>query len=786
YFWVLSDDKKLIRIKKDGSEPPTFLTDFQPELSEANQIFSDNKGNIWIPTQFGLYQLAPRKQNFKRLHFNASPNESHKNQTFRSIQSVDQGGEKILWAAGEKQGQIIKIDLETEKSRIISENFDFQWTVGKNQKNEIFFFENKGIQKINGLTGEYLKFYPFDETDDVWLVSFFHEDRYGKNWYNNLLDGSLRYFTENETKIFPLWAGIGDNFYIYQMEETTNDTAWLGTNVGLFKMSIKDGKIYERYWSGENASLPFDNVHHFHITGDHEFWLATAGNGLIKWSPEKGVISQVTRSDGLSNNTLYAVYPDKRGNLWLTSDFGINVYNVETGRIKIYTTKDGISHNEFNRISHHEDKDGNLYFGSLNGITAFHPASFSIDSSQHHPPVVLTEFSQYDKNAEKFVDRASEVRKTNTISIYPDDPMINLKFSLLSYEDMNNVLYAIKTEGVDEDWIYQKSNRYTLGRMPYGKHMLRIKGLASNGQWSKQELQIEINTIAPYYLRPWFPISILLTISAAFFFYYKRREKILKERSAKLEAIVLDRTATIERQKEDLKSLDAMKSRLFANVSHELRTPITLIKGPIKTVLGSKKLDEKNFQLLTMAQRNANSLLKLVNSILELSKMEHGNLVLNEKPEHIHPLIKRQVANFESLAHQKNIDLQLTLGTEPNLVIQIDKEKFEIVLNNLLSNALKFTNKNGQIELKVKQKLKTLLISVQDNGRGISENDLPFVFDRFYQSNEQDAPLEGGTGIGLAYCKELVNLMDGQIWVESKKGFGSTFSLEIPMKKVNH
>lgn len=245
-----------------------------------------------------------------------------------------------------------------------------------------------------------------------------------------------------------------------------------------------------------------------------------------------------------------------------------------------------------------------------------------------------------------------------------------------------------------------------------------------------------------------------------------------------------DQNSLIQRQSEKLKSLDLAKSRFFANVSHELRTPLTLVLGPIKSALKSGNLNNRNFTLLATARQNAQNLLDLVGSILDLSKMEHDNLILEEKPELLFQLLRRIVSTFESHAQREGIELTFDYKAEEELQLQIDWFKLRNIVNNLLSNAVKFTASGGTIKVVVYDKKNSILLTVQDTGRGISSSDLPHVFDRFYQSTDSNAPTEGGTGIGLAYSKELAKVMGGDLWVESQLGAGSTFYLSLPRKEV--
>lgn len=240
----------------------------------------------------------------------------------------------------------------------------------------------------------------------------------------------------------------------------------------------------------------------------------------------------------------------------------------------------------------------------------------------------------------------------------------------------------------------------------------------------------------------------------------------------------------IQEQSEKLKSFDKAKSRFFANVSHELRTPLTLMIGPISSALKSGTLDNRNFTLLTMAHQNAKSLLGLIGSLLNLSKIDHNKLSLYEKPENVFLLLRRIVSAFESHAQREGIELAFQYQAERDLTLEIDGGKLKDILNNLLSNAIKFTQPGGKIKVQVSDNENGILISVSDTGRGIPSKDLPYVFDRFYQVEDSNTITEGGSGIGLSYCKELVTIMKGKIWVESQINVGSTFYVELPRNEV--
>ncbi len=266
----------------------------------------------------------------------------------------------------------------------------------------------------------------------------------------------------------------------------------------------------------------------------------------------------------------------------------------------------------------------------------------------------------------------------------------------------------------------------------------------------------------------------LAGISALAFFNQRKKRKALAQQNE-----------LILQQSNKLAQLDKTKSRFFTNVSHELRTPLTLILGPIGHLIKNGDLNTKDKLLLKKAQENTKILLKLVSSILDLSKIESNKIILNESEVLLFPFFKRLFSTFETYAHQQQIKFSLHYTLDKNLTLVLDVEKLETIIVNLLSNAMKFTQSKGQVSIHVKDKNKRIEIWVSDTGRGIHLDDIDHVFDRYYQSEQPNALAEGGTGIGLALSKELVEIMKGKIWVDSVWGLGSTFFLEIPKTEVH-
>jgi len=237
----------------------------------------------------------------------------------------------------------------------------------------------------------------------------------------------------------------------------------------------------------------------------------------------------------------------------------------------------------------------------------------------------------------------------------------------------------------------------------------------------------------------------------------------------------------IKQQSEELKELDAAKTRFFANVSHELRTPLTLMLGPLGTILKENSLSEKQIQLLQLTNQNGKQLQQLINEILDLGKLEMNTLEVKTESTELLSFFSVHTSHFDSLAASHQITYSKTLSIDKEIVASIDQEKCRQVLSNLLSNAFKFTPKGGQVGAKIFIQEGQLNVSVSDSGGGIHPDDLPHVFDRYFQANRPDQPISGGTGIGLALCKEYAKLFKGKIRVASKQGLGTTFFFSFPL-----
>lgn len=779
------------------------LFDFKKEYKEIidssiEQIGFDNRNNAWASTAYGLFKIHLKPNPFRTFL-------SHSEKNFNIVNTFSARGMMVkgdyLWATSEQQHEKYRVNLET------GDLMQLNFIVKPNQNGDS---EPFGIHVVNDLNESEIIFGAgncqviFNTIDNSYKI--LHNDPVlglQRTW-SLFTDSKGNYWSGVEQRGLIYWDVRTDSLLQYkkvnEFKELLNSTLYtfveldakhilIGGDFGIYVLH-QDKGIIKRFWADGKTGHHLPNSYVYHIQRDKQekdkFWVATAGGGVLQLEidNEELIIENLlhfSTVDGLPSNVVYAVYEDHKENLWLPSDYGIICMNKDKDHLKVKTflEVDGITHHEFNRTAHFQDKDGTIYFGGLNGITAFHPDDLEAYQVGKDAPLQITRFQQYDGALDDIIDRTDEIVLNQSIVLNPNDNFFLLELALLEFYDDANIRYSYEIEGLTQE-IYLNDNVLRVTGLPYGKHILRIRGQGSSSQISVHELAIPISVLRPIYLQWWFVGLLLVLLAGSLSYFYKRRTTVFKERQAELELAVNEATQTIRQQNDELKDLNKVKSRFFANVSHELRTPISLILGPINSMLQSGNLDNKNAHFAELGRKNAKGLLGLVNEILDLSKMDAGKVGLNKEGILFYPMLLLLVDAFEWLAKKRNIDYQFSYSANKNLCLELDVKKTQKIINNLLSNAFKFTPDGGQIKLLVNENEGHLSISLSDSGRGIHSNDIPYIFDRYFQSSQADAPKEGGTGIGLSLCMEYAKLMDGKLWAESELKKGSTFHFEFP------
>lgn len=754
----------------------------------------DRQNNLWIVSQDGLYLISVQQNPFS----NYLQNQKGEVGTYFSARGIieDDKGHLFINGAGSTQ----KIDRKTgSKETLIpaytsasyKDDFGNIWTTEESFILYKYSTLNESLtsygytREIYDRDGEKYGYPQLnraiirDSNQKVWMghaagLSYLDEET---GIIKHLTEGDMASFSKTEV------------FFMLEKPEGI----WLGTSNGLYLFDKTAHRILKHYHSKADGEfrLPFNIIAHIYEDTEGIFWLASKGGGLIRWDRETKTFASVTTNNGLSNNVIYAVYEDSYKNLWLPSNIGISQYNKVTGEVIQYGQVDGLPHNEFNTASHYQGKDSTLYFGGLNGVTSFKPNEIIRNRLLTKTPLYFTGLKKQNRQDGLYKTATQEFLKTHSISLKPEDVGFQLEFSHLDFKFNSNKQYAYLIEGIDGEWNYINESVIKINALPYGKYQLKVKASQSNDTWS-DEHTIPIYVHRPIYLQIWFIITMLLLLVVLIYLFIKIRLRKSKRDQERLENEVKLRTTETREQADklsvqasELKKLDTAKSQFFANISHELRTPLTLIMGPVDQLLQDKSLNQEQLKQLQRMAGNGRNLAKLVEEILELSRLEAGNLSLKEVPISLKPFLGRIFAAYESMAQRKGVAYTADYNFNEHISAMLDVGKVEKIINNLISNALKFTRQDGQVTFSASLEQNILEIEVKDNGIGIASEDLPLIFNRFFQSQvKRAANLQGGTGIGLALVKELCEAMSGSVTVKSQRGKGAHFTVTIPIKKI--
>lgn len=640
--------------------------------------------------------------------------------------------------------------------------FDYEKNIVKNY--------STGIQQDNRI----YKLFK-DKIGNIWCLT-----PYSLSAFNINQKAFTHYFFDNRTVNPFSESTYGD---IYQ---TPEGNFWLGTGNGLLYFD-STSKKFTRYTtkSSDPTSLSFDAVSC--VLPDPKYpqkylWISTTGGGLNKMDLHTKKFTHYTEKNGLPNNVVYGILADEKGNLWMSTNKGISRFDPSSQTFTNYDAKSGLQSNEFNSGAFYKSRDGKLYFGGISGFNAFIPAN--IGSKDYIPPLAFTGFNLFNKPVtvnNKNSPLTNAIGETKKIVLPYSDNLISFQVAALDFSNPEKQLYAYKLEPSDKSWIQMGNNRLiTFSNLAPGNYILRVKAGSMDGAWNEKGISLSLIILPPWW-RTWWAYLIYSLLAIAVLYFFRRYElKRLKLRNRL-------QVEHVESQK--LKELDHLKSRFFANISHEFRTPLTLIMGPVEDLLKTGNADQFK-KILPEVHRNSRRLLELINQLLDLSKLDARRYRINTSREDILPYAEQIVHNFYSLAERKNIDLQLNVSAELREKIEqgdtkfyFDEDMIEKILNNLLSNAFKFTGEQGTITVSLKTAVRRsdfLELSVSDTGIGIPKEKLSHVFHRFYQADDSDERHYEGSGVGLSLLKELVDLLHGEVTVESEPGKGTTFYCYLP------
>ncbi|HUR12518.1 MAG TPA: two-component regulator propeller domain-containing protein, partial [Flavitalea sp.] len=556
----------------------------------------------------------------------------------------------------------------------------------------------------------------------------------------------------------------------FVVSEDAQGNIWAGTENGLCRYNEK-AKKWKRYVNipGDDNSIHNSNVRSICLDNKGTLWIGTNGGGLNRYNKEQDNFSHFTKANGLPDDRIYSLVCDNNGMLWMGTNYGLCRFNPFDYSCKNFSEKDGIQNYEYNTGAVIKLKDGILLFGGVAGYNIIDPDK--IENKKLIPPVVISSF--------KIFDRETPIGDGN-LKLNHDENSFAFEFAALSYFQNQKNRYAYRLEGVDPDWIFSDTRRYvSYSRLQPGDYTFNVKACNSEGVWNESGARFNIFIKSPWWER-WWALLIYASLSVGILYL---SIQVFKKR-----LLLKHQLKTEQDESFRLKELDTFKSQLFTNLTHEFRTPLTVILGMAKQLTSGNwtsivAVNEKAriSQGLTMIENNGRNLLQLINQLLDLSKLENKSFKLQNIQGDIIPYLRYVTESFQSYA--EDIGLYIHFLSDVDLLkMDFDPEQTKQVLTNLISNALKFTPSGGEIIVSAGISDGQLSLNVTDTGIGISEKDLPYIMDRFYQADSSTTRIAQGTGIGLAHTEELLKIMGGSISLKSELGKGTSITILLPVK----
>ena len=794
--WIGSYDSGLNLFDRDKKKFTRISKSYRRDGLNDNGVYSileDRSGILWFGTWAGGLNKYGQKYKFKTFSHNPEDQNSLGSNEVYAVY-VDQYNE--LWVGTETTG-LDRIDRDRTKithyshssSNLNSISSNAVYTICEDKSGYIWVGTGgRGVNRFERSTGKFTCFKHIQ--GDLYslgndIVSQMRCDSKGNIWIG--MEEGIDKYIQGEDKFVHYThkdndPGSLDKHLIYSLYVDRMDNIWAGTNGGgiyKYDRQIDDFRKYTPFPTGNSVNA----VSVIFQDKNGSYWAGTNG-GIIKFEPQKKLFRLYSEVDGLISNTVNGILEDNNGNLWISTGKGLSRFDPVVESFTSYDASSGLQGTEFNTWAYFKNTAGRMYFGGTNGLTSFDPSE--IKDNQHIPDMIISDINVLHTNIAIGYDSIfgriileKSISETKQIELNYDENIISFEILALDFKNPRGNKYAFILEGFDKEWTYKDaSQRYiTYTNLNPGKYVFRIRGSNSDGVWNEVGTSLTLIVRHPWW-GSWWAYSLYLILFITAFagssrFYLNR--KALKNQ-LKLEHEHASKLAEVDR----------IKSNFFTNVSHEFRTPLTLIMGPSDNIIKSSSGEEIKKEAETI-RRNAGRLLRLINQLLDLSKLDEKKLKLHAAEANIISFIKGIVMSFEAFAERKDLTLSIQ-ASKNNISLYFDRDKMEHIITNLLSNAIKFTSKGGYITVKIIEKDEdTLLIKIKDTGIGISESEIPKLFDRFYQVDSSQTREYEGSGLGLSLTKELVELHHGTISVESKVGNPKTgkagwteFTIELP------
>ncbi len=800
--WIATDHGGINIYNKASNEITVLRNDpLNPNSLSQNSaisLYCDNTGIMWVGTyKNGVSYYHPGMFKFEKspLFFYHNPDLETKdcNALYQDVKGnlwIGTNGSGVLkWEAERQEFRLYR----SQKGNPTSISSDIITSVLQDKSGAMWFGTFLG--GLNQMQGErFIRYFPdVNNPNSLSNKSVYGlvEDQKQNLWIGTLgggvdeLDLTRKIFRRHDVGNVP---GMSSNF-VLSMYSKSSDLVYVSTSSGIDLLNTVKNTIVPVFRGRAQQSKLSDLIiYNTLIDRRNQLWIAT-DNGINIYNPQKKLMSYINRSSGLPSDQVVSLVEDNSGNIWAGTRNGLAcIYcstDLKTKRylynVVSFDENDGLLGSIFNQNAIFKNKQGKIFIGCTKGYAVFDPQNIRFNTiiPQPHFTELLIgneEILPGDKYKNRIILDSSIAAK-NRIVLHYAEKNFTVNFSALSYIHPEKNRYRYKLKGFDEDW---RETRTGVGSASYsnlnpGTYQLIVYASNNDNVWSAKPLILEIVIQPPFWLTWWaFTIYFILALVVLWCiinFNLRKQKREFESQHRVQEA-------------KQLHEMDEMKFRFFTNISHEFRTPLTLIVNPVEKMLKEDKSEEDK-ALLSIIQRNAHGLLELVNQLLDFRKLDVHKDTLNISVGDVVAYIKDICYSFTELANQKSINFSFSTSIS-ELRMEFDPEKMKKIVSNLLSNAFKFTLSSGKIDVnmsliqQLNEDKKLLKITINDTGIGIPAKDLDRIFERFYRVENSENGNQTGTGVGLHIVSEYVKLHEGVIGVESEMGKGSTFTVMIP------
>lgn len=704
-------------------------------------LHRDHEGVLWVGTDGdGIYGIGPNGEQVAHFQHSSDPNSVP-----ATIMTIYEDSNKDLWIGSYLNG-MAKLDRKTGRCEYI-----------------------KGLRDHNSDLAQRVFSITEDENKNLWIGTM------GSSLFKmNLETKAITHYNPKGNDDYSTTKNIINNAWIDCLLMSRSGKLYIGTYDGLGCLDIETNDFVSTH--GTNRMLPGHIIYSLHEDEEGTIWIGTS-KGLMYIDPDSNQIHSYTIENGLPSNVICAIKSDGN-NLWISTNYGISKMDLDKHSFINYYADDGLQGNEFSKDAAFVDKDGQIIFGGINGVTYFHPEEIAVQDRALN--VRITDFYIHDKAVKKGMksgDRMiinTSVVKADTFYLAHNDNSFSIEFSAMEFNNPERVRYVYAME--NDQWIKLRpgTNNVTFNNLSPGTYTFKVKAQDYNIYSDERTINIIISPA--WYFSLWakvgyalITIGILSLIGKLLYNRYRTHKKMQEHIHAK--------------------QINEAKLQFFINIAHEIRTPMTLIISPLKKLMSGDK-ENQHHPTYRMMYRNSERILSLINQLMDIRKIDKGQMQLHFQETEIVGFIKDICNIFEEQFQSRNIALQFQHDVK-ELHVWIDPKNFDKIILNVLANAMKFTPEGGKVAInlttgvdhsKPNHLQNYFEISISDTGSGIKESELEHIFECFFQAENSKSIHNGGTGIGLHLSRSIAQLHKGTIKAENNQnGQGCKFIIRMPL-----